>query len=305
MEKDLKFVEIRLTVPEFRSLMQEVDSLMSKENVQIHARPIRSISEVSKRLNNVNILIAPAHKVTNNNVFTSHNMATHINEWYEERYGDRLKIRFGPGAVAILLRGDAWKINLPRIYGMVTAVCDPKIGKYKNLPRMSRGGSPLVLNILVCIENMTEQYASQLSVQELKSIGAFFDKAICTLNAIEVIESKPYIKEALSDVGSSVHHIFTIPPHYGLSKWSSLQFIEKILKSYLKTKGASFPLKHNLKLLSGIASKNGLPPLDSKFIGKINCDAGIRYGEYSTTLVDAMEAHYASICLGEIISKHF
>lgn len=305
MDKELKFVEIKITVPEFTHMMQDVDSLMAKDNVSIHARPIRAIQEISKRLGKINILMAPADPVTDKNIFTSHNIASHISEWYSRRYGDRLKIHMGPGGVAIMIRGDAWKIDLPRIYGMVTAVCDPQIDKYKSMPMMSRGGPPPTLNILNCIENMTEQYASQLSRQELQSIATFFDTALCAFHAIENVASNPYITEALSDVGSAVHHIFTVPPHYGLSKWSTLQFIEKILKSYMRTKGIPFPLKHDLHVLSIIACKNGLQPLDTILIDKIKCDAGIRYGEQVITLSEAIEAHNASIIMAKIISMQF
>ncbi|MDD5008303.1 MAG: hypothetical protein PHU49_12835 [Syntrophorhabdaceae bacterium] len=302
MSKDLKYVEVKMTPSQFWDMMNEVDTFLASQNVPIHARPIRAFLEVGKRLH-VNILIAPAHKITDPILFTSHNIATHISNWYDERYGDRLKIHMGPGSVAILIRGDAWKVVLPRVYGLVTYVCDPEIEKYKNMPKFSTRGRPIVLNIFNCIENMTEHYASQLSPEELKAITMFFDLSLKSLYQLEKIQSKPFIKEALSDLGSAVYHIFNIPPHYGFSKWSSLQFIEKQIKSLLKIKGVNFPFKHDLSLLAKIATEHGLLILDEVLLDKVKCDPGIRYGEYLTSLKEAMDAHMASIQLAHTVSK--
>lgn len=300
--KDLKYIEIKITVPEFAAMMKEVDAALAREKIPIHNRPIRAVLDVSKRLNNVNILLSPAHKITNINLFTSHNISTHINEWYSARYGDRLKIHMGPGSVAIMIREDAWNLVIPLIIGRVPAVCDPAIDKYKKMPKMSAGGPPPILNILNCIDNMTEQYASQLSREELDSIMNIFGIALSSLSALKERSSKPYIKEAVSDLSSAVHHIFSLPPHHGLSKWSSLQFTEKLLKSFLKTKGVDIPHIHKLHVLSEIALKHGLPRLDTYQLNNIQCDAGVRYGESAISLRNAIDAHHASIKLANIIA---
>ena len=38
-------------------------------------------------------------------------LVAHIHKWYEEKYGDRLKINLSPGSAAVIIKGDAGKLT--------------------------------------------------------------------------------------------------------------------------------------------------------------------------------------------------
>lgn len=302
MDNDIKQINLNITEIDFNTLMEEVDDELRKAKVPIHARTIRALIVIRKRFK-VNFLIAPSYNITSPHIFTNYNMATHVAGWYEKKYGDRLKMRFGPGQVAIMIKDDPWKIYLPEIYGQIRLVCDLDIEKYRNIPNMSVGGPPPILNILACIENMTSVYARTLTKNEMHIIINYFTLALDTLRRLKDMEQKPYIKEALSDLYSSVSHIFSSPPHYGQSKWSTLQFIEKLFKCYLKINNVTTPRTHDLNNIAKMAEDYGAKNIDYKLLSLIVCSPGIRYGELSAGLDDAIKAHDASIKMAHFLGK--
>ena len=90
-----------------------------------------------------------------------------------------------------------------------------------------------------------------------------------------------------------MNHILAKPPHYGLSKWSSLQASEKAFKAFLGNKGIVFPKTHNLyKLAELSASYVSVSP---ELIKKIQCQASVRYGKVEVSIYEAYSAHLASI----------
>jgi hypothetical protein len=81
---------------------------------------------------------------------------------------------------------------------------------------------------------------------------------------------------------------------YGPSKWASLQFTEKLMKSRLASSSVAFPKNHKLdelsRLLTTIGSNVGKRDLD-----EIQCPAGVRYGDVSVDRDSALRAHIAAL----------
>jgi len=121
--------------------------------------------------------------------------------------------------------------------------------------------------------------------------------------AIDEIQNHPMIKEVISDIDASVSYFLARPPHYGMSKWSSLQATEKALKAYLRKMEIDFPRNHNLSILSRLATENGLFQIPMVTINEIQCAAGVRYGEIEINTYEAYRAHLASIKVCGIIAK--
>ena len=80
-----------------------------------------------------------------------------------------------------------------------------------------------------------------------------------------------------------------------LSKWGSLQAVEKFLKAFISSKGVTFPHSHNLQALANLAEASGLPTLSSTNIANVQCSAGVRYGGIVVLQTDAVEAYYSAI----------
>jgi hypothetical protein len=279
----------------FLAMMEQVDKKLQAEGVPIYARPLHAMSEVG-RLTKMDFLICSPHAKAIKGRFDYLTLGAHINEWYETRYGDRLKLHLGPGSVALLIRGEPWRMFLPRIYGTVHFTCVSDLEKYRNVPRVSRG-KPIVANILNNIEKFSAGLAAMLSLTERKQILVFFLASMETHGRLEKVLDKPYVKEAKADLESSVSRIFSCPPQYGLSKWASLQFIEKLLKSFLELKNTPIPKHHDLTKIAQEAEKVGLRPVSRQLLASVQCSAGVRYGEVTVTLTEAMAAHHAALYL--------
>ena len=254
------------------------------------------MGDVSKRLN-TDIIFAPRPAPAIPGRYDRLTLAAHISSWYQIRYGDRLKVHFGPGSVALLIRGDPWKMVLPRIYGSVTCNCDPDLEKYRNAPRITTGPQRPNYNVLCCIEDFPAGLANALTENERREILRFFMNTHEVLQSLENISDKPYVNEAIADLQSATAFILGRPPQYGLSKWSSLQFVEKLLKSFLELKKAPIPKHHDLQKIAQGAQTFGLVLPNAAQLASVQCTAGVRYGEVAVTLGEAISAHHVSLDL--------
>jgi len=291
---------------EFNAMMEEIDEVLRSKGILIPHRPLWAVMEVSNRLKIKILAFSPGTKRIAGQYDTI-TLGEHINDWYISRYGNRLKLHLGPGSIAIIIKGEPWRLFIPRIYGTIDIYCDPDMKKHQCAPNIVVGKEPVICNVLNCIENFPEGMASILTMDERKQILIFFINSKNCLEGLEKILDIPYVNEAKVDLESSVAYIFTNPPEYGLSKWSSLQFIEKLIKSYLALKNEPVPRHHNLAEIANGAYNVGLQSLDSSLLERVQCSAGVRYGEIAVTLKEAISSHYAALTLSikliEDISK--
>jgi hypothetical protein len=287
-----------MTDAEFQDLMARVDADLQKEGVAIYGRPLCAASEISKRLHMV--IGGPCRLPGIPGRYDSLTMEAHIDVWYECRYGDRLKMNPHLGSVVAMIEGDPWRLTCPIFYGTVTFTCDPD----KKSHNATKPGEQAVCNILDHIEKFPRTLAPTLSLEELRALLDIFVLGMKTLQELDGVAGNPFIPEALADLESAVGHLLCHPPQYGISQWDSLQFIEKLLKSYLQTNNATYPKKHHLQELADSAKNHGLPALDPTAIVAIQCSPGVRYGEQQVTLTKAITAHHASLQLAQVISGH-
>jgi len=272
---------------DFLNLIESVDSEMRQENVPMHARPTQAVIRIGKRLK-INLMIAPPDKTTRQ-----------IYDWFDNKYGNRLKIDFSPGELAFLLRNDLFRFRFPKIWGQISVEADiSTFGKRKKSVEFTE--SHLKINFLDFIIDFTEAYAKSLLPSELQEISRLFKWGVESFDFVRAISNITYVKEALGDFHSSVTHLFSNPPQYGLSRYASLQATEKLLKAYIKSRGQKPKRNHNLQALADRASSLGLVKFRPDVIEKIQCIGGVRYGEVSVSLHEAIDAHHAAIniCAG-------
>jgi len=62
--------------------MEDVDLALRDEDVPIHARPIRAIGEVSKKLN-ISLLVAPLQSDPIPNLYEGESLSAHILRWFD------------------------------------------------------------------------------------------------------------------------------------------------------------------------------------------------------------------------------
>ena len=283
-----------ITSKKFRKAMEEIDTKLQEKNIKIHARPLHAIGEIAKHFD---IKDDIPIKIIDNApmIFSPEYISTHINNWYEKRYGERLKADISLGSVAILIRGTPWEAKLPVVYGSVRFVIDHNLPKYRKLPSFGKTGEKPIYNVLLAIKDLPDSLADELTLDEQQFIFEQIIKSINALQNLSYYSKAPFINEAYVDLQSAVSNLVGPHPHYGMSRWASLQFTEKIIKSILAEKKMPYPNTHNLSRLSEILKENQICNLNEKDLSKIQCSAGIRYGEESASLISAMEAHHKSL----------
>jgi hypothetical protein len=291
-----------MTNSEFEDAIQEIDDLLKQQGIDISWRPLWAAGKFAECFG-LKIPFVRQEVPATPGDYAGESLSAHIRDWYAARYGDRLKVHLGPGSIVILIKGDPWRMNMPRIYGRVKFVCDGDIKKYEgNSVVGSRNRLPVV-NILNLIEGMPPGLAAALNDQELQEIRKQFFSGWSVLSKFQYAKTRPLVKEAMGDIETSIHCILSQTPQYGASKWASLQFVEKILKSYLVTTSGDFPKTHDLKKLAELASSQGIDSIPEWLLLKVQCSPSVRYGDNEVSLKEAVDANQSALLICEHICR--
>ncbi|MEG3435738.1 HEPN domain-containing protein [Pannus brasiliensis CCIBt3594] len=285
---------------EFLLLMEDIDREMANEGISITARPFMAGLKITKRYDIV-LNALPPRRPHQHGCFDPLEISIRVHNWIERRYGDRLKVPFRIGQVVCPLRGDLFVINCPTIYGAVHFICEPQnLGKqYENIGI----NQPPISNIINFVEDLTLDFASSLSTEEFIKIYVAFMSGMGAYLSLKAIQDIDYINEANGDFNAAVFHLMEHRSQPGLSKWSSLQAVEKLLKSYIALQGGSIKRTHSLRELSNQAKNLGLPEIPQQYIEDIQCLAGVRYGEITVLINDAVKAHLLSLEICEVVAQ--
>ena len=282
-----------LTDSEFENRISEIDKGQREENIPIYARPFNAIHRYAVKYK-VQIMLGGFQPFKSDNKFDSMNLAYAISNWYDKKYGNRIKKDFSRGYVALLIAGSVYKMKIPLIYGKVVICAD---GKFK-LNENAVQDETMLLNVITFIEDLTRELSSELLPEEENNILQVFGFASELFELLAKESNRDILCEsALEDfkyaVDSLLHNHFNI----GHSKWASLQATEKVLKSILQRKKISFEKNHNLRGLIKLLQEIGFPTLNDDLINVVQCKASVRYGEIPFNLEDAVQAHHYSIYL--------
>jgi hypothetical protein len=97
-------------------------------------------------------------------------------------------------------------------------------------------------------------------------------------------------------------------PDFGMSRWSSQQGFEKVIKHFIRQNGGQPRKTHNLEELARTAEQDhGLQAVDRRLLAMVECDPGARYHgdpqNVASTAAQAVEAHQASMILsGQVVA---
>lgn len=285
---------------EFQTLMEEIDQEMIDEGVGIPARPITAGLKITGRYDVV-LNAVPGDKPILPGVYTPEQISLRVHEWMQKRYGDRLKLPFTLGRAAIPLRGSLYVIKCPVIFGSVRFVCEP--GTFGQ-PRKTHGvRSVPTCNVLDLIDGFTADLARSLTAEEVVKIGLAHISAMGAFVALHAINDVQFVGEALGDLDAAVSHLTEHKPQTGLSKWASLQAVEKLLKAYIVSAGGAIQRHHRLEDHVADAVGRGLPAPPRQYIKDLQCPAGVRYGEVKVSVEEAGIAHLISLEICEVAAQ--
>ncbi len=121
---------------------------------------------------------------------------------------------------------------------------------------------------------------------------------------MRVISDEDYVREAIGDFEAAVFHLMEHRPQPGLSKWASLQAVEKLLKAFITKKGEQVKRDHSLQGHFEQAEQLGLPKPPQQYILDVQCSAGVRYGEVAVSVGEAVKAHLLSLEICEVAAQY-
>jgi hypothetical protein len=283
------------TEGDFQRFMEAIDRELIAKGVPVFQRPGRSVEEAAAMLD-MDLPQGPLPQgLPHQGDYLGASLSRRILDWVEARYGERLKIDSTLGAAVAVLRGDAWLIRIPMMLGDVQIVYNRDLTKdYPNT-----GGA---LNAVQMVKGMTAAVAKSLSKEELNSIHAAFEPAKSAfVQLLDLTYRFPLAEVARVDLMNAAEICVRDPQRRGLSRWYSLQAVEKLLKLYIEIRGQTYPKTHDLIALSTRAAELGGSALDDVDLRAVQCSAGIRYEPEKSSLNEAATAHAAAVRLSRTV----
>lgn len=282
-----------LTDLEFENRISEIDREQREEKIPIYTRPLNAVHRYAIKYK-VQIMLGGFQLFKSDDKFDSVNLAHTISDWYDKKYGNRVKKDFSKGYVALLIAGSVYKMKIPLTFGKSLICAD---GKFKLNQNAVQDGT-MLLNVITFIEDLTRDLSSELSPEEENNILQVFGFASELFDLLSKESNRDSLCESAKEdfkyaVDSLLHNHINV----GHSKWASLQATEKILKSILQRKKVNFKKNHNIEKLIKSLQEIGFPTVSDDFINTIQCKASVRYGEIPFKLEDAIKAHHYSIYL--------
>jgi hypothetical protein len=260
---------------ELSAALTEIDAKARSENVNIPARPLYALSELSTRFQMA--------------VGVPSKLADSVFSWFDRLYGDRLQMGLTLGTTAVLLGGDIYKLRLPLMYGTSAYALDE--GPLTR--QIVLGGRSISLsNIVQYVDQLTPARVGVMTMAERNNVVSRFACAMVAGSDLDSVKYPDFVSEAKADLVTSVEHLLTRPAQYGLSRWSSLQSVEKLLKAFIQEGGGQPERIHVLTDLAQAAEKLGLSVVNRTALSLVQCSAGVRYGSDPSTLLQAIEAHH-------------
>jgi HEPN domain-containing protein len=285
---------------QFVALLEEIDKSLSESEVLFQQRPLHAFNRLAKKLDPEGRFFMRLEEHIPDDDFSNDALCMQVHRWYEKRYGDRIKIHMGPGSYLITIKGEPWEVELPSVYGQVSFTIDRNLSNDNRYKVNDSGRQIPEINILCHVKDMTQEIASNLSDAEREEILKDYMFGLNAVQFLRDMHKVEYMKQANNDYDTAVNNVFYKYPDYNNSKWASLQFAEKSMKAKLTQKGVSFKRSHNLSGLAKSLSTVGIN-IPAAVIDKIQCSAGVRYGEENITREDAIGAIKSSLSLFSMI----
>jgi len=205
-----------------------------------------------------------------------------VADYFSAKYGRRTLMDPAIGRMLVMFGHEAWALRFPLVFGRVR------------------------VDLLRMIEDGTPDVVARLTAEERASLDNLVPRAFDAFNSLQHVPP-----DLRADWFNAVDQAVDPRGDRGLSRWSSQQVVEKMLKAYVRKSGGVVPMgrvlqhPHELAPVAAAAEAVGLRALDRTLLAKVECRAGVRYPGNAVTLVDAVAANQASVLLAGEIAKHW
>jgi hypothetical protein len=211
-----------------------------------------------------------------------------VSAYFSEKYGPRSNADLSLGRVLIMIGHEAWVLRFPFAPGRTRFVLDDHVEE-----------APTNLSARLTLDER-----SRFDVRLPGLFAAFWALARNRVPPELVADWRTAVDQAVDPRGD-----------LGLSKWSSQQATEKVIKTYIRNHGGNVPRKPPLTHeheLAGVfleaESNCGLRAVDKALLSKIECRAGTRYPDSpnnNVTLLEAVDANQASVLICGAVAEQW
>lgn len=227
--------------------LENLDRQMADDKVQIPSRPIEALHRIS---------IEFSETVA----FTRGGFAKAVNGWYQNKYGDKLRLDNILGSSVVLIAGSPYRVDFPPGYSAATV----------NPLKLIESATPALF------QSMSEDQITEIA----NLIGAHYQSAIQTGAFWAGAEHHT----------AAVDSIVRSPQSLNRSKLESMLSVEEALEEYIVRKGGTIKNIHELAPLEKQAVALGMDPLLAGLLDDVQCSSGDRCGTRETTLQEAVLA---------------
>jgi hypothetical protein len=293
------------TEAEFQQLMAGVDRQLQTEMVPIPSRPMKAESILAVQLGEPFVHPYPKREPAEGR-YTGDDLTIRVSRWFKARYGNRLKMYFGPGRMVIMVLRDPWLVRFPMLTGTwslflsATEPSDPS-------GRVRRAGEPFVpmrFNIAGSFVDLPPELVMHLSDRQAEKIMTTWRNGFMALTDLNDVQRRhELVPLATADWDAAVDHLTADRGELGLARWGSLQAVEKMLKVYISLRASTYKRSHELAGLADDAEKLGLAPIDRTWLALVQCSPGVRYGTEQVTLDAAVTAHHAALGMSAHVAR--
>jgi hypothetical protein len=295
---------------QFEAYMVAMDAHFKAIQLPIAARQLAAVAETGIDQGRSDVKM-PTMRPPTEACYSGDDLLLHAAKWFERRYPEQAQVDFSIGSSVVELHGQLWEYKVPLgedirlLYvgdewtGPATA---PTPQGYPSIPpnhpaRRSLKRSSLVPGVV----GLSAELAASLSEEEQWRILVCYCRARLAYFWLVRARHHHLVRTAIGDCSSSVYHLLRMPADTGLSRWASLQAVEKLLKSYLHHAGVRYKqvgrAGHDLGELARLVGANGGASLDKASLQSVQCTASVRYESSKVPLAEAIAAHYAVLDL--------
>lgn len=219
--------------------------------------------------------------------------------WFDQRYGRAQALDFRLGKVVTAIRGAPWLIIIPLVRGSLRLYASIERSPARKPGLSIARNGPIVINAVDHVKGLPDQLRRCLTPHEQAIIFRDFKLAL-NFGRFDLTRDD-MLEVAFDDLERAADEAVT--NHYGQSRWSSLQAIEKLYKVYLTTNNRSYGKRHILSELHESAHEIGIDEIPTRWLDLVQCSAGLRYGEPSS-LREAVVAQHAALRVAGRILQH-
>lgn len=287
---------------EFEALMQAVDKTLTKRGLAPFQRPLH-VGRLFWDAFQWSGKAFPAKELAGLPGYSGDILRAKAYQWYESTYGEQLNRPGSIGHFPVQLGNTVWKALVPIVYGSVTFFMD------RNLENVGANvgteSKPASVNLLRLVDKLPQGMALRLPDSQLLDFFSLFQLAAKGLMWRNSLPRSSLLHTSRDDHEASTEDI--VGGRFGQARWAAQQAVEKTMKGLLELNGSNYPTGgpngHNLRHLSGLMKSAFSTDIPDGLLSLAECSPAVRYGEVSSSQVQAVQANHSVLGMLEILSR--